>query len=94
MKMRYAIGNEKNKLISDNKQSLVNWKSIHECKRYNRNGNFQDEHPERYGWWINELNSLGVEPKKINGIDDLQELCNITQRLKEQTICNETIVFD
>jgi hypothetical protein len=43
----------------------------------------KDEHPERYGWWINELNSLGIEPKRINEMDDLQELCNITQRLKE-----------
>ena len=43
----------------------------------------KDEHPERYGWWINELNSLGIERKTINEMDDLQELCNITQRLKE-----------
>jgi hypothetical protein len=44
---------------------------------------WQDEHLERYGWWINELNSLGVEPEMTKDIDDLRELCNITQRLKE-----------
>ena len=43
----------------------------------------KDEHPERYGWWINELNSLGIEPKRIHEMDDLQEICNITHRLKE-----------
>ena len=30
----------------------------------------KDEHPERYGWWINELNSLGIERKTINEMDD------------------------
>jgi hypothetical protein len=44
---------------------------------------WQDEHPERYGWWINELNSLGVEPDRMKEIDDLRELRNITQSLKE-----------
>jgi hypothetical protein len=44
---------------------------------------WKDEHLERYGWWINELNSLRVEPEMTKDIDDLQELCNITQRLKE-----------
>ena len=43
----------------------------------------KDEHPERYGWWIDELKSLGVEPKKINQVYDLQELCKVTQTLKE-----------
>jgi hypothetical protein len=43
----------------------------------------REEHPERYGWWINELKSLGVEPRKINQVNDLQELCNVTQTLKE-----------
>jgi hypothetical protein len=23
----------------------------------------QTEHPERYGWWLNELESLGVNAK-------------------------------
>ena len=43
----------------------------------------KDQYPERYGWWINELHSLGIEPGRISEMDDLQELCNTTQRLKE-----------
>ena len=30
-----------------------------------------EEHPERYGWWINELEELGLSVKKINELNDL-----------------------
>jgi len=32
------------------------------------------EHLERYGWWINELESLGVSIKKTNEFNDLDEI--------------------
>ena len=41
------------------------------------------EHPERYGWWLNELNSLGIRTKKINELNDLQEIRNLTQNIKQ-----------
>jgi len=41
------------------------------------------EHPERYGWWLNELDSLGIRTKKINELNDLQEIRNLTQNLKQ-----------
>ena len=25
----------------------------------------QKEHPEKNGWWINELESLGIDTKKV-----------------------------
>jgi hypothetical protein len=25
----------------------------------------KNEHPEKYGWWLNELESLGVSPKYV-----------------------------
>jgi hypothetical protein len=28
------------------------------------------EHPERYGWWLNELDSLGISTLQKNGLDD------------------------
>jgi hypothetical protein len=30
------------------------------------------EHPERYGWWLNELESLGVSANRINEPNDLK----------------------
>jgi len=41
------------------------------------------EHPERYGWWLNELNSLGIRTKKINELNDFQEIRNLTQNIKQ-----------
>ena len=32
------------------------------------------EHPEGYGWWINELESLGLNVKKINEFNDMNEI--------------------
>ncbi|MGC2574599.1 MAG: hypothetical protein WA364_24060 [Candidatus Nitrosopolaris sp.] len=32
------------------------------------------EHPERYGWWINELNSLGVVANKFNNLRETRSL--------------------
>ena len=40
------------------------------------------EHPERYGWWINELESLGVSVKKINEFNDLDEIRDLTDIIK------------
>ena len=36
------------------------------------------EHLERYGWWINELESLGLSIKKTNEFNDLKEMRSLT----------------
>jgi len=41
------------------------------------------EHPERYGWWINELESLGLSVKKINEFNDLDEILDLTEIIKQ-----------
>ena len=41
------------------------------------------EHPERYGWWINELESLGLSVKKINQLNDLEEICDLAEIIKQ-----------
>ena len=41
------------------------------------------EHPERYGWWINELESLGITVKKINEFNDLDEIRDLTEIIKQ-----------
>ena len=38
----------------------------------------ESEHPEKYEWWINELNSLGIEINDKDQLDDLHQLENIT----------------
>ena len=34
-------------------------------------------------WWLNELHSLGIHPKKINALNDIQELRNLTDNIKQ-----------
>ncbi|HYA82682.1 MAG TPA: hypothetical protein VEH06_04435 [Candidatus Bathyarchaeia archaeon] len=41
------------------------------------------EHVERYSWWINELESLGLSIKKTNEFNDLKEMCSLTQIIKQ-----------
>ena len=41
------------------------------------------EHLERYGWWINELESLGLSIKKTNEFNDLKEMRRLTQIIKQ-----------
>jgi hypothetical protein len=41
------------------------------------------EHPERYGWWINELESLGLSVKKTNEFNDLNEIRSLTEIIKQ-----------
>ena len=42
-----------------------------------------DEHPERYGWWINELESLGVGVRKTNELNDLREIRSLAENIKQ-----------
>ena len=42
-----------------------------------------EEHPERYGWWINELESLGLSVKKINELNDLNEIRDLAENIKQ-----------
>jgi hypothetical protein len=42
------------------------------------------EHPEKYGWWLNELESLGVSPKVCsNELNDKQEVSDLAENLKQ-----------
>ncbi|MGA8080538.1 MAG: hypothetical protein WCC17_21505 [Candidatus Nitrosopolaris sp.] len=41
------------------------------------------EHPQRYDWWINELESLGLSVKKINEFNDLDEIRDLTEIIKQ-----------
>ena len=43
----------------------------------------KNEHPERYGWWLNELETLGVAPNKVNELNDINEISDLTENLKQ-----------
>jgi hypothetical protein len=41
------------------------------------------EHPDRYIWWLNELESLGVHTKHTERISDLARTSALTKNLKK-----------
>ena len=45
-----------------------------------------NEHPEKYAWWTNELNSLGVKVKDNNEIVDIRQLENLADDIKQTHI--------
>ncbi len=46
------------------------------------------EHPEKYDWWISELDSLGVKIKRRNDMNDKKEIIDLTENIK-QTLYQE-----
>jgi hypothetical protein len=41
------------------------------------------EHPEKYSWWLNELESLGVNARHKGELNDLTEASALTENLKQ-----------
>jgi hypothetical protein len=46
------------------------------------------ENPERYDWWLNELDSLGISTLQKNGINNRREASNLADAVK-QTLYEE-----
>jgi hypothetical protein len=46
------------------------------------------EHPEKYNWWLNELDSLGINTLEKNGLNNRQEASDLTDTVK-QTLYEE-----
>ena len=47
------------------------------------------EHPEKYDWWLNELDSLGINSTlEKNGINNRKEVSDLTDAVK-QTLYEE-----
>ena len=45
----------------------------------------QDEHPEKNGWWINELESLGVDTEdNRNELKDKQDNSDLVEAIKQE----------
>ena len=41
------------------------------------------EHPEKYNWWLNELESLGVNTLEKNGLNNYKEASDLTEAIKQ-----------
>jgi uncharacterized protein Yka (UPF0111/DUF47 family) len=47
----------------------------------------KNEYPEKYAWWINELNSLGVKTDTKNEeLKEIQQLENLADDIKQTVI--------
>jgi hypothetical protein len=46
------------------------------------------EHREKYKWWINELDSLGINTLQKNGLGNHKEASDLTEAVK-QTLYEE-----
>ena len=46
------------------------------------------EHPEKYNWWMNELDSLGISTLEKNGLNNHKEASDLTEAVK-QTLYEE-----
>jgi hypothetical protein len=46
------------------------------------------EHPEKYNWWMNELDSLGISTLEKTGLNNRQEASDLTDAVK-QTLYEE-----
>jgi hypothetical protein len=41
------------------------------------------EHPEKYDWWLNELDSLGISTLQKNGLGNQKEASGLTEAVKQ-----------
>jgi hypothetical protein len=41
------------------------------------------EHPEKYSWWLNELESLGINTRDEGRLDDLKKASKLTVDIKQ-----------
>jgi hypothetical protein len=41
------------------------------------------EYPERYSYWLNELDSLGIDTLKKDGLNNNKEASDLTEAVKQ-----------
>jgi hypothetical protein len=41
------------------------------------------EYPDKYGWWINELESLGIAVNKVNELNNIIEVGSLSNNIKQ-----------
>ena len=46
--------------------------------------NFYEEHTEKESWWLNELDTLGIDTENNNnGLSDKEENSNLVETIKQ-----------
>lgn len=49
--------------------------------------NFYEEHPQKEGWWLNELDTLGIDTENNNNeLSDKQENSNLVETVKQSLL--------
>ena len=49
------------------------------------------EHPERYHWWLNELESPGVNTLQKHGLNNHKEASDLTEETVKQTLYEDSV---
>jgi hypothetical protein len=52
------------------------------------------EHPERYTWWLNELESLGVNTLEKHGLTNHKEASDLTEAVKQTLYEDYLLAYD
>jgi hypothetical protein len=47
------------------------------------------EHPEKYNWWLSELDSLGINTLQKNGLNNQKEASNSQKEAVKRTLYEE-----
>ena len=47
------------------------------------------EHPEKYSWWLNELDSLGISTLQKDGINNRRDASDLTDAVKHTLFYEE-----
>lgn len=60
------------------------FKALYEMMCIKRdNTSIKEDFPEKYSWWLNELDSLGLAVKKANGFNDIREVSSLADNIKQ-----------
>jgi hypothetical protein len=52
------------------------------------------EYFDKKQWWLNELESLGISPKKTNQLNDKKEMSNLAENIKQTLYHEYKIVYN
>ena len=52
------------------------------------------EYLDKKQWWLNELESLGISPKKTNQLNDKKEISNLAENIKQILYHEYKIVYN
>jgi DNA repair ATPase RecN len=55
---------------------------------------YECEYLDKKQWWLNELESLGISPKKTNQLNDKKEISNLAENIKQTLYHEYKIVYN